>query len=140
MQNNNNLNPHTFTGEFTDMMGSFDQLQNQNLFTSEVDAESFSPEEDDDIFLYNEILESQRLFKQQLDLQAHQYRLALHNSMINILSRLPKDIRNMSASEFLLKQGEDDNFQQDYNIPFQVVDNSSIGILQNVLKLFQPLP
>eukprot|EP00347_Sterkiella_histriomuscorum_P022465 403338391 len=140
MQINNSLNPHTFTGEFTDMMGSFDQLQNQNLFTSEADAESFSPEEDDDIFLYNEILESQRLFKQQLDLQAHQYRLALHNSMINMLSRLPKDIRNMSASEFLLKQSEDDNFQQDYNIPFQVVDNSSIGILQNVLKLFQPLP
>ncbi|CDW75708.1 UNKNOWN [Stylonychia lemnae] len=94
-------------------------------------------DEDQDIELYNSIFNSHLLFKQSFELEMHQYKLALHNSIADILTRLPKEIRQMSAENFLIQSSENNDFDNQFNLSFRVVDNSSLDLLKSVSQLFQ---
>jgi hypothetical protein len=60
------------------------------------------------------------------------YELALYNSIQDVLSRLPPEIRNMSGEEFLMRSSEDPDFDANYNLSLRVVDNTSLGLLSSI--------
>ncbi len=66
--------------------------------------------EDEEIALYNRMYEANMLFKQQFDLEMNKYKVALKNSISEMLNRLPNQIKSMSAEEFKELCSEDSEF------------------------------
>jgi hypothetical protein len=73
-------------------------------------VESVNGESDHSIIEYNQYLQSHALFKRNFELEKNRYKLALQNSINDMLTRLPIEIKQMNAAEYLNRVCEDDDF------------------------------
>lgn len=75
------------------------------------------------------------LFKQSFELEKRKYKLALSQSVEDVLSRLPLSVLDMPVEEFMSRASSDPEFEQSYNLQFRIVQSSCLDVLGNISSL-----
>lgn len=77
------------------------------------------------------------MFKRTFDLERKRYALALHQSIQDVLSRLPRDILDMPAEEFVSRVSDSAVFEREYNKSFNApsTSNQCLDVLGNISDL-----
>ena len=92
---------------------------------------------EEDLQLYNQLLQSNLLFMRAFNLEKQKTRLALKNSIGNVIEQLPARILEMSAEDFLVKCSDNELFDAQYNKELQLVDSSCLNLLGSLKTLFE---